>query len=180
MQSPTYLPAVRDSSADVVRRLAPSLHAAIPDGDALLDLPGHVVATLAAVYGIANADALLQLPDRDILAIVKASCGNGERRLAEVAAWLYRMRIARGELVSTALEAKALVEQALNGIREQIGEAVRSAVLAQGLRAQEVARRCGSSREAVASLLNGDSTPSFELGLRMAISLGMRIKVQVV
>jgi DNA-binding phage protein len=139
-----------------------------------------VVATLAAVYGIASADALLQLPDRDILAIVKASCGNGERRLAEVAAWLYRLRITRGELVSTALEAKALVEQALNGIREQIGEAVRSAVLAQGLRAQEVARRCGSSREAVASLLNGDSTPSFELGLRMAISLGMRIKVQVV
>lgn len=76
-------------------------------------------------------------------------------------------------------QSKAFADEVLSRARQDIAWAVRDAVKQQGLRPDELAKRCATSREAVAALLAGTVPSSLELLLRMAGAVGITVDITV-
>lgn len=126
-----------------------------------------------------STQALLKLHDSQIINAVKLQDECGGRAIGELSRWLARQRMTAGDLVSNPLQAKVLADEILMRGREQIAEAVRAAIHRDDLPAQEVARRCGTSRETVVSLLTGNVPSSLELLIKLAVVLGVRVEIDV-
>lgn len=170
-------------AAQPVRRLRQidpaTIEDAIPPGDALLQLPRPSLAVLVATLGVAQADLLLKVPDSRILAELKAREQCGECLLADVATWLTRQREARQEGQWAPARSKAFADEVLSRARQNIAQALRIAMKQEGIRPDELAKRCATSREAVASLLAGGVPSSLELLLRMAGAVGITVDITV-
>jgi ribosome-binding protein aMBF1 (putative translation factor) len=86
---------------------------------------------------------------------------------------------ARSERQWSAPQAKAFADDVMAQARRDIAQAVRDAVRRDRLLPEDLAKRCGTSREAVVSLMAGATPSSLELALRMAGALGIDVTVQV-
>lgn len=81
--------------------------------------------------------------------------------------------------VEAPARSKAFADGVLARARTDLADAIRDAVRHERLSPEALAKRCGTSREAVAALLAGSTPSSLELALRMAGALGIAVEVRV-
>ncbi len=151
----------------------------VPAGDPLHELPPSTRAAIVASLGVRSAAQLLQVPDHQIRALVKDSVGCGERVLVDLTRWLCQQRMARGELVGSPLQAKAHADDIISRARHDIARELRRVIERDRLAPEEVARRCGTSCAVVLGLMAGSVPASLDLVLRLAATLGVRVRVDV-
>lgn len=65
----------------------------------------------------------------------------------------------------------------MSGARRSIAEAVRGRIEEEQLDAEDVARRCATSPEVVRALQAGRVPSSFDLVVRLAVGLGIRVNL---
>jgi hypothetical protein len=170
-----WLPAV-DPSSTLVR---PDDDPAIARDDPLWRLSRFPRQALVHKLHVHSAEQLLTLPDRQVLKAVESSERCGPRGIAEVRCWLSEQRLANVEPVHTPIEAKARADDVLTLARHRIADGIRSAIRDQKLDPMELARRCGTSRDTVQTVIAGDAPGTIELALRMAAALGIAMRVEV-
>jgi transcriptional regulator with XRE-family HTH domain len=122
---------------------------------------------------------LLQVPDGRILSELKSREQCGDRLLTDVSSWLTKQREARNEGQWAPARSKAFADQVITQMREDLALAIRETVRRERIQPEDLAKRCGTSREAVASLLAGSTPSSLELSLRMAGAIGIDVEFRV-
>jgi hypothetical protein len=151
--------------------------AVLAEGDPMRALPQAVLAAIVEDLGVTDTEQLLAIHDHRILAVAEASRRGDAKSLNRLRRWLAAQRHERGGRPTTPIETKARADEMVLMALHDIAEAVRAAVIEQRMPADEIARRCGTSREAVLALLAGDTPASFERVFRMAAVLGVRVQL---
>ncbi|MEY8878257.1 MAG: helix-turn-helix transcriptional regulator [Leptothrix sp. (in: b-proteobacteria)] len=155
----------------------------VPEGDALWQLAPEIREAITRQLGVNEAQQLVDIPERHVLAIVRDLSRVGERGLAMVTRWLAAQRqahrLAQQALARCPIEAKGQADDVLTLARHDIGRALCAAIAREHMSPDDVARRCGTSRETVVRLLAGAPPASLELALRMAAVLGVAVSLQV-
>jgi hypothetical protein len=157
-----------------------SLLGCIAEGDRLRALPLAVRVALVQGLQVTSAEQLLGLPDALLRTALTNAVGCGPRGVADFDRWLSEQRGGRGEPVQQQVHARAHADALLGKARDDIGAAIRTVIERDDLAAADVARRCGTTQDAVAKVTSGGSPSTLEVAVRMALSLGVRIDIKIV
>jgi DNA-binding XRE family transcriptional regulator len=167
------------SQVSTPARAPTSLDQRVPAGDPLWQLPRGTMAAMVQGLGVCEAEQLLDLPEAQVLSKVRA-CGRlGTPELAELSHWLCRLRLAQDDPITSPIGAKSRADDVVTLARHRLATAVRAAIRNHCLTADDVAKRCGTSRDAVALVMAGGTPASLELALRMAAVLGVQVEIGV-
>lgn len=156
-----------------------SLLGRIAEDDQLRTLPLAVRVALVQGLQITSTEQLLSLPDALIRSALTNAVGCGPRGEADLDRWLSEQRGGRGEPVQQQVHARAQADALLCKLRDDVGSAIRAVIERDGLTAAEVARRCGTTQDAVTKVTSGGSPSTLEVAVRMALSLGVRIDFKI-
>lgn len=122
---------------------------------------------------------MLGRTDAEIIAALKNAEGIGPKEIAHACQWLRDQRQAAGELVASPIEVRARAEEWVDSARQTIAAAVRERMAQDGADPEDVARRCATSPAVVRSVLAGGVPSSLELVVRLAVGVGVRLRVDV-
>jgi len=126
-----------------------------------------------------DLQTVLEHTDADIIAALKNAEGIGPKEIAHACQWLREQRQAAGELVASPIEVRARAEEWVDSARQTIAAAVRERIAQDSADPEDVARRCATSAAVVRSLQAGGVPSSLELVMRLAIAVGVRVRLDV-